>query len=68
MKNLIIIFFTAIILSGCASERRQDVLQIHQGLYAFCGASGAISTGKTVIVEGMEFKEGCSICPVLRML
>jgi hypothetical protein len=65
MKNLLIIFFTAIILSGCASERRQDVLQIHQGPYAFCGASGAIPTGRTITVEGREFKEGCAICPVL---
>lgn len=64
MKKLLGIFVVSAILFGCASHK-DDVLQIHQGPYAFCGASGAVPTGRTIVVEGREFKEGCAICPVL---
>jgi len=40
-------------------------LKIHKGAYAFCGASGAVPTGNKIIVQGVEFDEGCAICPVL---
>jgi len=43
----------------------EKVLQIHKGKFAFCGASGAIPTGKKIIVQGRVFDEGCAICPVL---
>ena len=43
----------------------EKVLQIHKGKFAFCGASGAIPTGKTITVQGRQFREGCAICPVL---
>ena len=43
----------------------EKVLQIHKGKFAFCGASGAVPTGKTIKIQGREFKEGCAICPVL---
>jgi hypothetical protein len=42
-----------------------SVLQIHIGPYAFCGASGAVPTGRTMMVEGKEFQEACAICPVM---
>ena len=41
------------------------VLRIATGLFAFCGASAAIPTGKKMTVQGVEFDEGCAICPVL---
>lgn len=43
----------------------EKVLQIHKGKFAFCGASGAIPTGRTIKIQGREFREGCAICPVL---
>lgn len=43
----------------------EKVLQIHKGKFAFCGASGAVPTGKMIKIQGREFKEGCAICPVL---
>ena len=41
------------------------VLRIATGLFAFCGASAAVPTGKKMTVQGAEFDEGCAICPVL---
>ena len=41
------------------------VLKIHNGAFAFCGASAAKPTGKKIIIQGKEFDEGCAICPVL---
>lgn len=43
----------------------EKVLQIHKGKFAFCGASGAVPTGRKIKVQGKEFDEGCAICPVL---
>lgn len=43
----------------------EKVLQIHKGKFAFCGASGAVPTGKKITVQGRVFDEGCAICPVL---
>ena len=43
----------------------EKVLQIHKGKFAFCGASGAIPTGRKIKVQGRVFEEGCAICPVL---
>ena len=42
-----------------------EIVKIHEGSFAFCGASGAIPTGKKIIVQGKEYDEGCAICPVL---
>ena len=41
------------------------VLRIATGLFAFCGASSAVPTGKKMTVQGVEFDEGCAVCPVL---
>jgi hypothetical protein len=62
MKKLILLLSVALL--GVACQQEHD-LEIHKGLYAFCGASGAEPTGKTIIVQGVEFEEGCAICPVL---
>jgi len=43
----------------------EKVLQIHKGKFAFCGASGAVPTGRKIKVQGRVFDEGCAICPVL---
>lgn len=67
MKNIILTFVAASVLVGCNSEveHHEPILQIHEGAYAFCGASGAVPTGKKIIVQGVEYDEGCAICPVL---
>jgi len=41
------------------------VLRIATGLFAFCGASSTVPTGKKMTVQGVEFDEGVAICPVL---
>jgi len=43
----------------------EKVLKIHKGKFAFCGASGAVPTGRKIKIQGREFDEGCAICPVL---
>jgi len=49
-----------------AEDIKSDkIVKIHDGSFAFCGASGAIPTGRKIIVQGVEYDEGCAICPVL---
>ena len=43
----------------------QKALVLVKGKFAFCGASGAELTGRTIEVQGKTFLEGKSICPVL---
>ena len=43
----------------------KSILKIHKSKFAFCGASGAVPTGKKIIVQGVKYDEGCAICPVL---
>jgi hypothetical protein len=69
MKNIIIAI--AIILTIAAIILTQDepepkkALVLVKGKFAFCGASGAELTGRTIEVQGKTFLEGKSICPVL---
>ena len=72
MKRVILIIVTTIMLFSCNTKtetvkdlKLDKVVKIHQGSFAFCGASGAIPTGKKIIVQGVEYDEGCAICPVL---
>jgi hypothetical protein len=74
MKNLLIFFLVAFTLVGCSDEVKEEkiveekeagVLRIHEGQFAFCGASAAVPTGKTIVIQGVEYREGCAICPVL---
>jgi hypothetical protein len=74
MKKLILTFVAASFLFSCnavtENETMEDIksdkaLKIHEGSFAFCGASGAEPTGKKIIVQGVEYDEGCAICPVL---
>ena len=74
MKKLLLLsIITTTMLFSCnnnTTEQVEDIksdqaVKIHEGSFAFCGASGAIPTGKKIIIQGVEFDEGCAICPVL---
>ena len=74
MKKLLLLsIITTTMLFSCnnnTTEQIEDLksdqaVKIHEGSFAFCGASGAIPTGKKIIVQGVEYDEGCAICPVL---
>jgi hypothetical protein len=69
MKNIIIaiaiiLTIAAIILTQEEPEP-QKALVLVKGKFAFCGASGAELTGRTIEVQGKTFLEGKSTCPVL---
>ena len=63
MKRILLSIVAATMLFSC-TEKVENVVKLHEGYYAFCGASGAVPTGKKIIVQGVEFEEGCAICPV----
>ena len=73
MKKMSLIVVSLLtVLFSCNTQNEADqevkvgeVVAIHQGSFAFCGASAAVPTGKTIIVQGVEYKEGCAVCPVL---
>jgi hypothetical protein len=71
MKKLLLLAVIITMLVGCAKqqddldEREAGVLRIHKGKFAFCGASGAVPTGKKIVIQGVTYDEGCAICPVL---
>ena len=74
MKKLLLSIFTAAMLFSCnvstKTETVEDIkydtiVKIHDGSFAFCGASAALPTGKKIIVQGVLYDEGCAICPVL---
>jgi hypothetical protein len=71
MKKLLLLLAAVTMLFSCAKqqddldEREAGVLRIHKGKFAFCGASGAVPTGKKIVIQGVTYDEGCAICPVL---
>jgi hypothetical protein len=70
MSLIVVSLLTVLFSCNTANEADQEVkvgevVAIHQGSFAFCGASAAVPTGKTIIVQGVEYKEGCAVCPVL---
>ena len=76
MKKLLLLISASLLILGCSnelshenindqSEEQETVLRIHQGAFAFCGASGAVPTGNKIVIQGVEYDEGCAICPVL---
>jgi hypothetical protein len=68
MKKTLLLILATSLLFGCNQElheREAGILKIHEGAYAFCGASGAVPTGKKITIQGVEYDEGCAICPVL---
>ena len=73
MKKLLL-FVTASMLFSCNTSTKTEtvehiksvtIVKIHQGSFAFCGASAAVPTGRKIMVQGVEYNEGCAICPVL---
>lgn len=62
MKKILILltFFSSITLSA-----QEKALKLFHGKFAFCGASAAKPTGKTIVIQGKTFLEGCSICPIM---
>ena len=72
MFKILIVIALSIGLVSCKNTNDTDkdldvekVLQIHKGKFAFCGASGAVPTGRKIKIQGRLFDEGCAICPVL---
>ena len=72
MKKFILTIVAAIVLFGCKTKietvedlKNDKIVKIHEGSFVFCGASAAVPTGKKIIVQGVEYDEGCAICPVL---
>ena len=74
MKKLILSIVGATMLFSCNTNTKTETVEdiksdkmvkIHQGSFAFCGASGAVPTGRKIMVQGKEYDEGCALCPVL---
>ena len=77
MKKILftlITLFTIVILNSCKNvtkeekkeeSKHQRALGLFHGKFAFCGASPATLTGKTIVVQGDTFLEGCATCPVM---
>ena len=72
MKKLLLFIVTATMLFSCGVEtetaediKSDKIVKIHDGSFAFCGASAALPTGKKIVVQGVVYDEGCAICPVL---
>ena len=62
MKKIITILCLAISLTSFSQNR---ALKMYKGKFAFCGASATTLTGKTIIIQGKKYLEGCAICPVM---
>ena len=70
MKKMSIIVVSLLVTLFSCKTKTEDIksdkaVKIHEGSFAFCGASGAVPTGKKIVVQGVEYNEGCAICPVL---
>jgi hypothetical protein len=58
MIKYLFLFFAG---AACA----EPALMICHGQYALCAASPTTPTGKTIVINGVTFQEGLSVCPVL---
>ena len=72
MKKLLLVLLILGIVSAFVYNKSNKADLAHQkalvvvvGKFAFCGASGAKPTGKTIMVEGKTFREGVAACPVM---
>lgn len=63
MKKILSIIFLGISLLSFSQNR---ALKMYKGKFAFCGASSATLTGKTIVIQGKKYLEGCSVCPVMK--
>ena len=48
----------------CSKAEQKTIVKLHEGYYAFCGASGAVPTGDSIMVQGEMYAEGYAVCPV----
>jgi hypothetical protein len=55
----------AISLVFVASVHAEPALIMCDGQYALCAASPTTPTNKTMVINGVTFQEGVSVCPVL---
>lgn len=57
------------VLSSLGIDKKEEsvehALKVYNGKFAFCGASGAEPTGRMMEVQGRQFREGRSVCPVM---
>jgi hypothetical protein len=72
MKKIILTIIAATMLISCNTKtetvediKSDKIVKLHQGSFAFCGASAAVPTGRKITVQGVVYDEGCAICPVL---
>ena len=66
LASVVAIIATIVILTQDKPDSgAEKALVLVDGKFAFCGASGAELTGRTIVVQGKTFLEGKSICPVL---
>jgi len=70
MSIIVVSLLTVLFSCNTQNEADQEIkldkaATLHQGAFAFCGASAAVPTGKKITVQGVEYNEGCAICPVL---
>ena len=65
-KLLLVLAVLGLTTTTFAQDHSRDkALTIVLGKFAFCGASPAKATGKTITVEGRKFLEGVAACPVM---
>jgi hypothetical protein len=64
MRKLIVTVIALLCLTTSVSAQER-ALKLYYGKFAFCGASSANPTGRTIVVQGKKFIEGCAICPVM---
>ena len=67
MKKLLLVLVVLGLTTTTFSQdhSKDKALTIVLGKFAFCGASPAKATGKTITVEGRKFLEGVAACPVM---
>lgn len=57
--------FLLFALACAVLPTQADPLITCSGQYALCAASSTTPTGKTIVINGVTFQEGVSVCPVL---
>ena len=65
MKNIILSM--AVVLAAITSTPvfAEGKLAKCEVPFAFCGASGAVATGRMMTVKGKKFRESMAVCPVM---
>ena len=60
-----IVALASLLAIGSTAAIAGPALQICHGEYALCAASSTDATGRSIVVNGITFREGVSVCPVL---